>query len=101
MPVNAKNAHRVEFGSKSSAGSNAAPSLGMIGAGKDLTEDEKIQAMFQAQSANWKAQQQQMSHKPIVRSTNKQIPPPDKPLPSGLYVSSLWRERPLDSGVSY
>lgn len=58
MPVMAKNQHRVE--SSKSAPLKAATSNAPVD-NKDMTEEEKIAAMFQAGGEQWEQQQQQMA----------------------------------------
>jgi protein MPE1 len=77
MPVNARNAHRIE--STASAASRNAGSA--INGGKEMTEEEKLQAILNANDQSWKAEQEAASHKPVVRSYNKQAAVPDKPPP--------------------
>ncbi|KAK5169093.1 Protein mpe1 [Saxophila tyrrhenica] len=86
MPVNAKNAHRIESSHNNNPNRNT-PTMqtgGPIGAGKEMTEEEKLQAILTANTQSWKAEQEAASHKPVVRqSYNKSTPVPDKPLPPG------------------
>ena len=77
MPVNARNAHRIE--SAASAASKKAG--GAFNGGKEMTEEEKLQAILNANDQSWKAEQEAASHKPVVRSYNKQAAVPDKPPP--------------------
>ena len=82
MPVNAKNAHRIE--STHTASSRNTPSAsGAINSDKEMTEEEKLQAILNANDQTWRAEQESMSHKPVVRSYNKPAAVPDKPLPPG------------------
>lgn len=81
MPVNAKNAHRIESATTAS-GKNTPTTNSAIGGGKEMTEEEKLQALLSANDQSWKADQETMSHKPVVRSNNKPAVP-DKPLPPG------------------
>jgi protein MPE1 len=82
MPVNAKNANRIE--PTLSASGKGTPVMGhTLNSGKEMTEEEKLQAILNANSQSWKAEQDAMSHKPVVRSFNKQAAVPDKPLPPG------------------
>jgi protein MPE1 len=54
MPVNAKNQHRVE--STRTDTSNGAPDVsGVPTNGKPMTEEEKLQAMFNENKASWAA----------------------------------------------
>lgn len=82
MPVNARNAHRIEQPTRSSATPTAHGTT--AGNGKPLTEEEQLQSLLNASTETWKAEQESMSHKPVVRSSfNKQAAVPDKPLPPG------------------
>ena len=58
MPVNAKNASRREQASKATAkgASNAIEQMHNA-----MTEEEKLSAMFNAQTEQWNAQQEEMS----------------------------------------
>lgn len=83
MPVNAKNAHRIEQ-MPSAASRNNTPSTNFASnSGKEMTEDEKLKAMLEMNSESWKADQAQLANKPFVRSFNKSSAAPDKPLPPG------------------
>jgi hypothetical protein len=54
MPVNAKNQHRVEATRTDS--SKAAPAvISASSSGKPMTEEEKLQAMFNENKASWAA----------------------------------------------
>jgi protein MPE1 len=77
MPVNARNAHRIES-TATAASRNAG---GVVNGGKEMTEEEKLQAILNANDQSWKAEQEAASHKPVVRSYNKQAAVPDKPPP--------------------
>ncbi|KAK3058167.1 Protein mpe1 [Extremus antarcticus] len=83
MPVNAKNAHRIESHSSTRATPTTTTNGGPIGGGKEMTEEEKLQAILSANTQSWKAEQEAASHKPVVRSYNKSTAVPDKPLPPG------------------
>ena len=88
MPVNAKNAHRVEA-APSMAGKPGKPAQHTIntpiGTGREMTEEEKLQALLNENDQSWRAEQDSMSHKPVVLSSyNKSVAQqavPDKPLP--------------------
>ena len=83
MPVTAKNQHRIESTPVINPNKGAGPTFGAPG-GKELTEEEKLDAMFDANNEAWKQSQAQMGDKPFVRNTyNKAVPAPDKPLPPG------------------
>lgn len=59
MPVNAKNSSRKEQAkqsAKSSATSNAMATMSNV----NMTEEERMNAMFQAQSEQWNDQLQEM-----------------------------------------
>ena len=58
MPVNAKNASRREQTAKTAAKNTSNAIEQMHNA---MTEDEKLAAMFAAQSEQWNAQQEEMS----------------------------------------
>jgi protein MPE1 len=58
MPVNAKNSSRKEQAVKATAKTTSSAITHMNNA---MTEEEKLAAMFQAQSEQWSAQQQEMS----------------------------------------
>jgi len=83
MPVNAKNQHRIE--STPVAASTRGTPVGIsMNAGKEMTEEEKLAAMFSANNEAWKQDQSLMAGKPVIRSTyNKSAAVPDKPLPPG------------------
>ena len=84
MPVNARNAHRIESTARSSNRGTPTASNAAMGSGKPMTEDEKLQAILNANTESWRAEQESMSHKPVIRSSfNKQAAVPDKPLPPG------------------
>jgi len=80
MPVMAKNQHRIESTAVASAKSTPVANGISLG-GKELTEEEKMNAMFAANSEAWKADQAQMANKPVVRGNYKSTAVPDKPLP--------------------
>ena len=83
MPVNAKNAHRIESIATVSSRSTPTMNGGATNGGKELTEEEQLQAILNANNQTWKAEQELLSHKPVVRSYNKPAAVPDKPLPPG------------------
>lgn len=61
MPVNAKNSSRKEqSGSKTNAKQPASVN-GVIKMDSAMTEEERMAAMFQAQSEQWSAQQDEMA----------------------------------------
>lgn len=81
MPVNAKNAHRIES-SRSAAASKGVPAVNAstLNSNKEMTEEEKLQALLSANDQFVKAEQENMSHKPVVRSNfNRTAAVPDKP----------------------
>ncbi|KAK3717999.1 Protein mpe1 [Vermiconidia calcicola] len=82
MPVNARNAHRIESTNTASS-KNSTPMNSAMNSGKEMTEEEKLQSILNANDQSWKAEQEAMSHKPVIRNYNKQAPVPDKPLPPG------------------
>lgn len=53
MPVNAKNQHRVETARTDI--SKGAPAASVTVSGKPMTEEEKLQAMFNENKASWAA----------------------------------------------
>lgn len=81
MPVNAFNPRRGGA-SASTAGK------GMVAgedSGKELTEEEKLQAILNSNEQTWKAEQQAASHKGPVRTYNKSAVPPNKPPPDSYW----------------
>jgi len=54
MPVNAKNQHRVEATRTDSSKATPAASIAAA-SGKPMTEEEKLQAMFNENKASWAA----------------------------------------------
>jgi protein MPE1 len=58
MPVNAKNSSRKEQASKAKP---AASTNGPTQMNSSMTEEERMAAMFQAQSEQWSAQQEEMA----------------------------------------
>lgn len=84
MPITSKNQHRVESTNNGAKGASVAATNGMSDADKEMTEEERLKAMFAADSGAWKAEQSQMAHKPLVRSNfTKPTSVPDKPPPQG------------------
>jgi protein MPE1 len=59
MPVNAKNLSRKEQASKASK--PAASTNGLAQMNGAMTEEQRMEAMFQAQSEQWDAQQEEMA----------------------------------------
>ncbi|GAB1742327.1 hypothetical protein NU219Hw_g7879t1 [Hortaea werneckii] len=85
MPVNAKNQHRIES-TPATAATRETPAASAMGSGKEMTEEEKLAAMFDANTEAWKHDQSLMAGKPAVRppyNSSKNAPVPDKPLPPG------------------
>ncbi|KAI7538772.1 DWNN-domain-containing protein [Hortaea werneckii] len=85
MPVNAKNQHRIES-TPATASTRETPAASAMGSGKEMTEEEKLAAMFDANTEAWKHDQSLMAGKPAVRppyNSSKNAPVPDKPLPPG------------------
>lgn len=54
MPVNAKNQHRVET-SRTDPSKGAPAASSAAASGKPMTEEEKLQAMFNENKASWAA----------------------------------------------
>lgn len=67
MPVTAKNQHRVEASRTASSGK--VPAAGASTNNQNMTEEEKIAAMFDAGGEAWEQQQQQMA-KYVVTPTS-------------------------------
>lgn len=84
MPVNAKNSSRKEQAAKAATKSTSNAFAQMNSA---MTEEEKMAAMFQAQSEQWSAQQEEMAHQQPVfnKSGNNKKPAnvPDHDPPQG------------------
>lgn len=59
MPVSAKNAGRKEQSSKASSSKPSATAINEMN--NAMTEEEKMAAMFAAQTEQWSAQQEEMS----------------------------------------
>ncbi|KAI5462594.1 DWNN domain-containing protein [Mariannaea sp. PMI_226] len=81
MPVTAKNAGRKEQATKASA---SKPSYNAINQMNNaMTEEEKMAAMFAAQTEQWSAQQEEMSHQtPVFKPGSKRpanVPDHDPP----------------------
>ncbi|XXH03839.1 hypothetical protein Hte_010245 [Hypoxylon texense] len=81
MPGSAKNAHRRETAAKAAKPASAALSQ----MNDAMTEEEKMSAMFQAQSEQWNAQQEEMSHQTAVYKPGAKKPAnvPDHDPPNG------------------
>ncbi len=62
MPVNAKNSSRKEqSGSKASSKLSSTSTNGAMKLNSAMTEEERMAAMFQAQSEQWSAQQEELA----------------------------------------
>jgi protein MPE1 len=62
MPVNAKNSSRKEQQSATkSSGKQVASTNGAMKMNGAMTEEERMAAMFQAQSEQWSAQQEELA----------------------------------------
>lgn len=59
MPVAAKNSSRKEQTTKSATAKAASNAISQMN--NAMTEEEKMAAMFQAQTESWSAQQEEMS----------------------------------------
>ncbi|OTA70358.1 DWNN-domain-containing protein [Hypoxylon sp. EC38] len=81
MPANSKNASRRENTTKAAKPASAA--ITQMNAA--MTEEERMNAMFQAQSDQWTAQQEEMSHQHAVYKpgTKKAANVPDHDPPNG------------------
>ncbi|OTB09007.1 hypothetical protein M426DRAFT_50994 [Hypoxylon sp. CI-4A] len=81
MPANAKNSSRREHAAKATKPTSTA--ISQMSAA--LTEEEKMMAMFQAQSDQWSAQQEEMSHQTAVYKPGAKKPAnvPDHDPPNG------------------
>ncbi|KAI0202006.1 DWNN domain-containing protein [Astrocystis sublimbata] len=81
MPSNAKNSSRKEAPSKVTKPATT----GLAQTSTAMTEEEKMLAMFQAESDQWTAQQEEMSHKTAVYKpgAKKQANVPDHEPPNG------------------
>ncbi|KAK7419900.1 Protein mpe1 [Neonectria punicea] len=84
MPVTAKNAGRKEQAAKASA-SKAASNNAISQMNNAMTEEEKMAAMFAAQTEQWSAQQEEMSHQTPVFKAGQKRPAnvPDHDPPNG------------------
>lgn len=82
MPVNAKNSSRREQQIKAAAKSASNAIAQMNSA---MTEEEKMNAMFAAQTEQWSAQQEEMSHQtPVFKpGAKKPVNVPDHEPPQG------------------
>lgn len=83
MPVNAKNAHRIENMNGANSRKGTPAMSAPLNGGKEMTEEERLAAIMSQGQQEWKAEQEASSHKPVVRSYNKSAAVPDKPLPPG------------------
>ena len=83
MPVNAKNAHRIENMGGANSRKGTPTMVAPLNGGKEMTEEERLAAIMSQGQQDWKAEQETSSHKPVVRSYNKSAAVPDKPLPPG------------------
>ncbi|UNI15744.1 Protein mpe1 [Purpureocillium takamizusanense] len=83
MPVSAKNAGRKEQAAKASAAKPSTSAINQMNAA--MTEEEKMAAMFAAQSEQWSAQQEEMSHQAPVFKPGAKRPAnvPDHDPPNG------------------
>ena len=83
MPVMAKNQHRIEA-SKSQGPSSSNATSGPIDT-SNMSEEEKIAAMFAQGGQQWEQQQQQMAGQKAIHrgGFQKSQAVPDKPLPQG------------------
>lgn len=82
MPTNSKNSSRREHTSKPVKPSTA----GLAQMSTALTEEEKLAAMFQVQSDQWQAQQEEMAHQAPVYKPGQKKPVgnvPDHEPPNG------------------
>lgn len=83
MPVNAKNAHRIENVGGANPRKGTPTVSAPLNGGKEMTEEERLAAIMSQGQQDWKTEQETSSHKPVVRSYNKSAAVPDKPLPPG------------------
>ncbi|KAI0190061.1 MPE1 protein [Xylaria flabelliformis] len=81
MPSSAKNSSRKEATAKVTKPATT----GLVQMSSALTEEEKMMAMFQAESDQWTAQQEEMSHKTAVYKPGSKKPAnvPDHEPPNG------------------
>ncbi|KAI8299239.1 putative RING finger protein [Colletotrichum sp. SAR11_59] len=81
MPVAAKNSSRKEQTTKSATAKAASNAISQMN--NAMTEEEKMAAMFQAQTESWSAQQEEMSHQtPVFKPGSKKpanVPDHDPP----------------------
>lgn len=61
MPVMAKNHHRLESSKNAASAAPATNGMGMTSMDPNMTEEERIAAMFQAGGEQWEQQQQMMA----------------------------------------
>jgi protein MPE1 len=61
MPANTKNSSRKEQSTHKPTVKPASSISGLTQMNSAMTEEERIAAMFQAQSENWSAQQEEMA----------------------------------------
>ncbi|PNY25101.1 RING finger protein [Tolypocladium capitatum] len=83
MPVSAKNAGRKEQSTKASSSKPSASAINQMNTA--MTEEDKMAAMFAAQSEQWSAQQEEMSHQAPVFKPGSKRPAnvPDHEPPNG------------------
>ncbi|GJC89158.1 putative RING finger protein P8B7.15c [Colletotrichum liriopes] len=81
MPVAAKNSSRKEQTTKTATAKAASNAISQMN--NAMTEEEKMAAMFQAQTESWSAQQEEMSHQtPVFKPGSKKpanVPDHDPP----------------------
>jgi protein MPE1 len=61
MPVNAKNSSRKEQPASKASTKQSANTNGAMKLSSAMTEEERMAAMFQAQSEQWSAQQEELA----------------------------------------
>ncbi|KAK2681345.1 hypothetical protein RAB80_003138 [Fusarium oxysporum f. sp. vasinfectum] len=83
MPVTAKNAGRKEQAAKASSSKPSSDAISQMN--NAMTEEEKMAAMFAAQTEQWSAQQEEMSHQTPVFKAGAKRPAnvPDHDPPNG------------------
>ncbi|KAI9900166.1 hypothetical protein N3K66_004428 [Trichothecium roseum] len=83
MPVSAKNASRKEQAAKASSSKPSSNAISQMN--NAMTEEEKMAAMFAAQTEQWSAQQEEMSHQTPVFKPGQKRPAnvPDHDPPNG------------------
>ncbi|UZP35711.1 hypothetical protein NXS19_003527 [Fusarium pseudograminearum] len=83
MPVTAKNAGRKEQAAKASVSKPSSDAISQMN--NAMTEEEKMAAMFAAQTEQWSAQQEEMSHQTPVFKAGAKRPAnvPDHDPPNG------------------